>query len=1159
MAEDVWQAGFELRLRELVSADAEVRDRLPDPAVAERVRQPGIGLAQVVNEVMTGYADRVALGERHEKLGEDSSTRTSSPYQTLTFRQLWSHARAAASAWHHSLSVGPDSGDMLCSIGAGSINYATLELACIAAGVVSVPLITNSSPAQWQSIIGETQPAALAVDLDYLDAATDAILASNARPRVVYVLDYRRDELEAREIFQRVAARLEADGVRTEAFQDLLARGKELPLCPLPQTPAGPQPLAQIIYTSGATGTPKGAMFTRAHLASMWIGQAQAKMPTIVTHYMPMSHVAGRMVLTGALARGGTCYFSTGNDPARMWDDIKTTQPTEFFLIPRVCEMIFDRYQRIVASIVQQDADQFGVEETAKTQLRNELLGGRVVSAVNGSAPLELKLHAFMESMLEVPVHDAYGSTEAGGVVMFNNHIQRPPVIDYKLADAPELGYHSTDRPFPRGELLLKTVSMVPGYFNRPDLNEEIFDTDGYYRTGDVMAQTGTDQLKFVERRNNVLKLSQAEFVAVANLEMIYTKCHTIHQIFIYGRSGRSSLLAVVVPTAAIMESHEEPALRELLSHSIQDQAKVEGLHPYEIPKSFLIEPEPFSVANGLLSGVSKLLRPKLHERYAETLERLHDELTAGQEDELEALRRGAAYRPVLETVQRAANALLGKDSSAVSPEASFADQGGDSMLSYQLATHLTDLFGIEIPAAVILAPGTGLRQIAEYVETERQGESTRITASQVHADPSRLHADELRLDAFLSVNLLEAARNLAPANGPGVYLLTGANGYLGRFLALQLLERASKDGSRVIGIVRGTDAETARARLDNAFGETDPELAERYRKLSDRLEVLPGDISQAQLGLSDQEWTRLATEITTIFHPAALVNHVLPYQELFGPNVAGTAELIKLSITTSRKRIVYLSTTGIADQIVPGEFCEGSDIRAMSPIRSIDNQYANGYTNTKWASEVLLREAHETHQVPVTVFRSNMILAHSQYAGQLNLPDIFTRLLFSVLVTGIAPESFYLPGAGGGRKRTHFDGVPVDFTAASVVTLAGDAGHRTYHLVNPNDDGISLDTFVDWLVESGHAIERLPYYRDWVDRLEISLRALPDPVRQRTLLPLLHAFAEPEKLPDSVPPAKDFEMEIAGSDESGGRIPSIEPSLIAKYVTDLRQVGLLS
>ncbi len=134
----------------------------------------------------------------------------------------------------------------------------------------------------------------------------------------------------------------------------------------------------------------------------------------------------------------------------------------------------------------------------------------------------------------------------------------------------------------------------------------------------------------------------------------------------------------------------------------------------------------------------------------------------------------------------------------------------------------------------------------------------------------------------------------------------------------------------------------------------------------------------------------------------------MLPYSELFGPNVVGTAELIRIALTTKLKPYTYVSTANVGDQIEPSAFTEDADIRVISPTRTIDGSYANGYGNSKWAGEVLLREANDLCGLPVAVFRCDMILADTTYAGQLNVSDMFTRMVLSVVATGIAPGSFY-------------------------------------------------------------------------------------------------------------------------------------------------------
>lgn len=130
------------------------------------------------------------------------------------------------------------------------------------------------------------------------------------------------------------------------------------------------------------------------------------------------------------------------------------------------------------------------------------------------------------------------------------------------------------------------------------------------------------------------------------------------------------------------------------------------------------------------------------------------------------------------------------------------------------------------------------------------------------------------------------------------------------------------------------------------------------------------------------------------------------------------------------------------------------------------------------------------------------MILADTSYAGQLNMSDWVTRMVLSLMATGIAPRSFYEPDSEGNRQRAHFDGLPVTFVAEAIAVLgarvAGSslAGFATYHVMNPHDDGIGLDEYVDWLIEAGYPIRRIDDFAEWLQRFEASLGALPD--RQR-------------------------------------------------------------
>jgi fatty acid CoA ligase FadD9 len=135
-----------------------------------------------------------------------------------------------------------------------------------------------------------------------------------------------------------------------------------------------------------------------------------------------------------------------------------------------------------------------------------------------------------------------------------------------------------------------------------------------------------------------------------------------------------------------------------------------------------------------------------------------------------------------------------------------------------------------------------------------------------------------------------------------------------------------------------------------------------------------------------------------------------------------------------------------------------------------------------------------------------------------------------------------------------HFDG---DRCTAVGVHQRGTA----FDVMNPHDDGVSLDVFVDWLIEAGHAVHRIDDYDEWFRRFETALRALPGQQRQQSVLPLLHAYRRPElPLQGSLAPAEVFQSAVQtakiGVDED---IPHLSQDFIGKYVSDLRLLNVLT
>ncbi len=174
-----------------------------------------------------------------------------------------------------------------------------------------------------------------------------------------------------------------------------------------------------------------------------------------------MSHLMGRGSLYGTLGNGGTAYFAAKSDLSTLLDDLALVRPTRLDFVPRIWDMLYQEFESELDRRSSSGADRAALEAMVMTEQRRNVLGGRFVTAMTGSAPISAETRAFVESFLDLHLVVTDGATEAGAVTV-DGQVRRPPVIDYKLADVPDLAYFHTDRPHPRGELLVKSSRPVP-------------------------------------------------------------------------------------------------------------------------------------------------------------------------------------------------------------------------------------------------------------------------------------------------------------------------------------------------------------------------------------------------------------------------------------------------------------------------------------------------------------------------------------------------------------------------------------------------------------------------------------------------------------------------------------------------------------------------
>ncbi len=1173
MSEESDRAQMLRRVEDVMKANPDLAAMLPDPAVAQASSESGLAFERAIDTILEGYADRPALGMRDYEIADDPEgggrTRHYLPsFSTVSYGELRARIHAIANALRNDPAFDVQRDEPISIIGFASIDYFAIVLASIYAQGIPSPLQSVTSTSDLDAIFSRVQPNTLAATAADLVVAARHAVKHGIRNLIAFDYDERDDQ--DRSQFEEAWAVLSASEreINLTTLDRVVETGEETAWTFLPSHPENADRTTLILHSSGSTGVPKGAMMTEASMRAMWNG-SEDKLPEVGICFAPLNHGMGLMGLIIALRKGSCAYFTVKPDMSTLFEDMRLVRPTQMAFFPRVLDLIHQHYLSEVSRRLRDGGAEEEVQQAVREEMRTTFLGDRLIAAVVGSAPTPPAVRQFFIECFQVPLIEGYASTESGAGVTRGNRILRENVTEYRLRDVPELGYYTTDRPYPRGELTFKNRYMIKGYYRDPDATAGLFDEEGFLLTGDIVEERGPDHVVVIDRRKDVQKLSQGEYVAVGPLGALFEGASpVIHQIYIYGNSSRSYLVAVVVPDADAVSArlgaeYSEAQLTNLIRDELQQVAQWKDLKSFEVPREFIVETERFSQENGLLSSVHKRLRPALKQKYGERLEALYEAHDQKQEQDLVALKDPNSPLSTLEKLTRVLEVSLGIECVDTAKFRTFDELGGDSLGATSFALAIEDVFEVELPADSILSPTGGLQKWADEIDALLSDSNAQPTFSSVHGKhATHLHARDLKLETFLGEVAVAGASTTAPASEDArTVLLTGGNGFLGRHVCLQWMERLAETGGKLICLVRGIDDAGARERLDAAFSGPDPALGARYRELAEKhLEVLAGDAGEPLLGLGEETFTRLASEVDRICHVAALVNHRLAYEHLFGPNVMGTAEIIRLAASGRKKPIDFVSTLGA----VPLLDLSSGDGEEAPPLESIPlmDRYAGGYAASKWAGEQLLRRASAELGVPVNIIRGNMMLPHQRYGGEINTGDMFTRLLFSIVVTGLAPKSFYTLSEAGERRRQHYDGLPVDVVAASVIAAAelppAETGCRGINIRNfHDDDGCSLDAFVDWIESAGHPITRLPDHQEWFARFSDKLNVLPDEQKKRSAIDVLGAYAQQSDDRSTGDVACNNYRALVAGWRIGTELPHLDEAYIHKCLSDMEQLGM--
>ncbi|XP_042415348.1 long chain acyl-CoA synthetase 4-like [Zingiber officinale] len=275
-------------------------------------------------------------------------------------------------------------------------------------------------------------------------------------------------------------------------------------------------------------------------------------------------------------------------------------------------------------------------------------LGGNVRLILSGAAPLATHIEQFLRVVTCAHVVQGYGLTEtcAGTFVSLPNDFSMvgtvgPPVpnVDVRLESVPEMNYDALSK-VPRGEICIKGDTLFAGYYKREDLTEEVM-IDGWFHTGDIGEWQPDGSMKIIDRKKNIFKLSQGEYVAVENLENIYGLVSDIDSIWIYGNSFESVLVAIVNPNMQALEQWalangisgdftmlcQNQKAKEYILGELMKIGKGKNLKGFEFIKAVHLDPIPFDMERDLLTPTYKKKRPQLLKYYKSVIDDLYKSL----------------------------------------------------------------------------------------------------------------------------------------------------------------------------------------------------------------------------------------------------------------------------------------------------------------------------------------------------------------------------------------------------------------------------------------------------------------------------------------------------------------------------------------------------
>jgi len=544
------------------------------------------------------------------------------------------------------MALGIEKGDKVNILSWTRLEWIQVDIATVSISAVNVGIYPSSLPDDCAYIINHSDAVALFVEnQDQLDKI---FKVRNNLPNLKHIVIIEGEPSGAEGVMTWQEFMSKGANVTEDEF---LARTNEIQ----------PGDVASIVYTSGTTGIPKGAMITHENLVfTSWsASQCLLIQPNFETLlFLPLAHVLARIIVYVCMREAIT--VNIGESIEKVMDNLKEVRPHFFGSPPRLYERAYTvitsraqdaggiKYKLFtwalgvgyaVSKLQQQRKPVTGLL-AFKHKLANKLvfskiqaaLGGNVVYAISGAAPLNKAIAEFFHAC-GILILEGLGMTENTSFTNVNRY------DNYKFGTVGQLGPEIEQKIAPDGEVLYRGKNVMLGYHKIPEATAETIDKDGWLHTSDIGEIDEDGFLRITDRKKDLIITSGGKNIAPQRVEKIMQASRYLSQVVVYGDRKKYLTGVVTLDQDQVGEwatkqdiqfsSWEElckhPKVVELVDNEVQEKNK--SLASFETLKKVLIAPNEFSIKSGeMTSSGLKIKRKVVTDKYRAQLETLYED-----------------------------------------------------------------------------------------------------------------------------------------------------------------------------------------------------------------------------------------------------------------------------------------------------------------------------------------------------------------------------------------------------------------------------------------------------------------------------------------------------------------------------------------------------